>query len=344
MNDSFLEELELIPKESKKTSQKASQQLDYHVTTRHATSSPLLHFSEQDKEDNAMRQKEHFMITVPSTSDIKIIDNKESFLKTSKRQSDQNVKKHSMNVKTSEKTGKITDSKGKPVDMKTKIGNNNQQSVSGEHKVKFHETKYPKTSENKIINKDRKRRSGSHKETTHSTNTSPKENKRSLDSSNNNSSDTSSKENSRPSDSSKETGSHNPTKEKEKLNEGKSRKSGFKIQDQDPVVLLTAIKELISTYTKQESTKILRAMQELHINSQATLIKNLLNQTDDLVKEIHPSKDSARMKTLIDENEQLQQELMTLRMQNQNLQNKLEELEFLKQENATLKLKCNELT
>lgn len=339
MNDSFLEELELIPKESKKTSQKASQQLDYHVTTRHATSSPLLHFSEQER-DIVMRQKEHFTITVPSTPDVKIIDNKESSSKTSKKQSDQNVKKHSINVKTSEKTGKITDSKGKPVDMKTKMDNNNQQSVSGEHKIKFHETK---AFENKTINKDRKRRSGSHKETTHSTNTSPKENKRSLDSSNNNSSDTSSKENSRPSDSSKEIGSQNPTKEKEKLND-KSRKSGFKIQDQDPVVLLTAIKELISTYTKQESTKILHAMQALHINSQATLIKNLLNQTDDLIKEMRPSKDSARMKALIEENEHLQQELMALRMQNENLHNKLEELEFLKQENATLKLKCNELT
>lgn len=338
MNDSFLEELDLIPKESKKTSQKAPQQLDRHVTTRHATSSPLLHFSEQDERDN-VRQKEHLMMTVPNAPNIKIIDSKESFSKHSKKQSDQNVKKHSVNVKVSEKTEKIADSKGKLVDTKMKVSNNNQQSVSGESKIKPHETKHPKAFENK----DRKRRSGSQKETTHSTNTSSKENKRSLDVSNNNSSDTSSKENSRPSDSSKEAGSHNPTKEREKLID-KSRKSNFKIQDQDPVVLLTAIKELISTYTKQESTKILRAMQELHINSQATLIKNLLNQTDDLVKEMHPSKDSAKMKALIEENEQLQQELMTLRMRNENLQNKLEELEFLRQENATLKLKCSELT
>ncbi|XP_011630687.1 uncharacterized protein LOC105422846 [Pogonomyrmex barbatus] len=336
MNDSFLEELELIPKESKQIS---LQQVDRHVTTRHATSSPLPSFLEQDEKDNVIRsQKEYYMITVPSTSDIKIIDNKEPSLKNSKKQSDQNVKKHS--VKTFEKTEKITE-KRKFIDMKVKMSDN-QQSVSREHKLKLQEIKYPKTSENKItINKDCKRRSGSHKEITHSTNTPIKENKRSLDSSNNNFSDTSSKENSRPSsDSSKEAGSHN-SKEKEKLID-KSRKSGFKIQDQDPVVLLTAIKELISTYTKQESTKILRAMQDLHINSQATLIKNILNQTDDLIKEMHPSKDSARVRALIDENEQLHQELMTLRMRNENLQNKLEELEFLKQENAALKLKCNE--
>jgi len=335
MNDSFLEELELIPKESKKT----SQQLDRHITTRHATSSPLLHFSEEDERDNVVREKEHFnVITVPSIPDIKIIDSKESSLKNFKKQSDQNVKKHSVNVKSSEKIEKIADNKGKSIDMKIKM-DYNQQSVSGEHKIKLHETKYLKPPENK----DRKRRSGSHKEIIYSRNTSSKENKRSLDSSNNNSSDTSSKENSRPSDSSKEASSRNPTKEKEKL-ANNSRKSNFKIQDQDPVVLLTAIKELISTYTKQESTKILRAMQELHINSQATLIKNLLYQTDDLVKEMHPSKDSARMKALIEENEQLQQELMGLRLRNENLQNKLEELEFLKQENAILKSKYNELT
>lgn len=328
MNDSFLEDLELIePKDV--IPKKTSQQLDRHVTTRYATSSPLLHFSDQDGRDN-MGQQEHF---------IKVTNTKGSSSRNSKRQSDQNVKKHSVSMKASEKTEKVTDSKGKHVEMKIKMINSNQQSVSGENKLKPHETKtYPKTHENN----DRKRSSGSHREIIYSTNTLSKENKRPSDSSNNNSSDTSSKENSQPSDMPKEVGSHNLTKEKEKLTD-KSRKSSFKIQEQDPVNLLTAIEELMSTYTKQESTKILRAMQELYINSQATLIKNLLNQTDDLVKEMHPSRESARMKALIEENEQLQQELMALRMRNENLQNKLEELEFLKEENAILKLKCNDV-
>jgi len=335
MNDSFLEDLDLIPKEDI-IPKKTSQQLDRHVTTRYATSSPLLHFSDQERDN--MRQQENFVVTVPSTCDTKITNTKGPSSRNSKKQSDQNVKKHSVSVKASEKTEKVTDSKGKHVEMKIKINNSNQQNVSGENKVKPHETKtHPKTLENN----NRKRSSGSHREIIHSTNILSKANKRS-DSFNNNSSDTSSKENSHPSDTSKEAGSHNLTKEKEKLTD-KSRKSSFKIQEQDPVNLLTAIEELMSTYTKQESTKILRAMQELYINSQATLIKNLLNQTDDLVKEMHPSRESARMKALIEENEQLQQELMALRMRNENLQNKLEELEFLKQENATLKLKCNDV-
>lgn len=328
MNDSFLEELEPILKQSKKTIQ---EQVDCHVTTRRAaTSSPLLEFSEQDERDNAMRPQKKHSITGFST----FTGNKDS-LKDSKKQSDQNIKKLLVNAKAGEKTEKILDSKGRPAEIKIKI-ENKQHNINEEQKVKLQEARYLKVPENKVKNKDHIRRSGSHKETIHSLNTSGKENRRSLDSSNH-SFDASSKENSRPPDSVKEGTS---IKEKEKI-PNKSRKSGFKIQDQDPVGLLTAIKELISTYTKQESTKILRAMEELHVNSQTTLIKNLLNQTDDLIKEMHSCKDSARLKVLIEENEQLQQELAALRVQNEDQQNKLE---FLKQENAALKLKCHELT
>lgn len=335
MNDSFLEELELIPKEVKKT----NQQVDRHITTRHATSSPLLHFSEQEEKDNIKRKERH-SIPTPIITDGKIISSKDSS-RDSKKQLDQNVKRHS--VKMPEKSDKFMDDKGKHVDVRTKIDNEKQQKISGEQKMKSQDIKYLKLPENKTRNKDRNRRSGSQKETTRSLNTSTKENRRSPDSLNNHSSDTSGKENSRPSDSSKETGLRDSIKEKGKLSD-KSRNSVFKIQDQDPVVLLTAIKELVSSYTKQESTKILRAMQELHVNSQATLIKNLLNQTDDLIKEMHPSKDSARVRALVEENERLQQELIALRVQNEDLQNKLGELEFLKQENAILKLKYDELT
>lgn len=326
MNDSFLEDLEPILKQSKKPTQ---EQMDCHVTTRQATSSPLLEFSEQDERDNVRRpQKKHSIITVSNT-----FTGSKDFLKDSKKLSDQNIKKLSV----IEKTEKIVDNKGKHADVKIKI-ENKQHAINEEQKIKVQEARCLKISENKVANKDRSRRSGSHKETIHSLNISSKENKHSPDSSNH-SFDASSKENNRPPDSSREVNSYS-IKEKEKL-PNKSKKSGFKIQDQDPVGLLTAIKELISTYTRQESTKILHAMEELHINSQAGLIKNLLDQTDDLVKEMHSCQDSARVKTLIEENEQLQQELIALRMQNEDQQNKLE---FLKQENAALKLKCHELT
>lgn len=340
MNDSFLEELELIPRDSKKAS--THQQADRHVTTRHATSSPLLNFSEQDKKDVTEPQK-GCSERVSDISDIKTISTKDSSSdpkKDPKKHLDRNVKKVSVNLKTAEKNGRATESKGKLADMKVKVDSNKQQNISGEHKVKSQETRYLKVSESKIVNKDLNRRSGSLKENTCLIHTSIKENRRSPDSSNSHSSDGSSKENSRPSNSSKEAGPIHSKKEREKLSETKVKKSGFTMQDQDPVALLTAIKELISTYTKQESTKILRAMQELHINSQATLIKNLLNQTNDLIKEVNPSTDSVRINGLIEENERLQQELIAVRVRNKDLENKLKELESLKQENAALKLKC----
>jgi len=345
MNDSFLEELELIPRDSKKM---IHQQADRHVTTRHATSSPLLNFSEQDKKDDVIRaSKEHSTEKVSNISDVKTINTKETLSKDPKKHLDRNVKKHSMNIKTLERNEKAVESKGRFADMKVKVDYNKHQSISGDHKAKLQETRYLKVSENKIINKDRNRRSGSQKENTHLLNTSIKENRCSPDSSNNHSSDVSSKENSRPSDSSREISSINAKKETEKLPDKLRKSSLTGSQDQNPVVLLTAIKELISTYTKQESTKILHAMQELHINSQATLIKNLLNQVD-LIKEVNPGKDGDRMvvdriRILMQENERLQQKLITLQMRNENLQNKLEELESLKQENAALKLKCHEL-
>lgn len=334
MNDSFLEDLELIPTDPKTS----RSQVERHITTRNATSSPLLQFSEQNERDNVIRShKIRSTVTVPNMPDIKITSSKNS-TKDSKKQSDQNAKKHSTKVKVSEKNEKV---EGK-VDVKTRMDNNKQQAITRKSKATLQETGYLKVPENKTASKDHNQCSGSHKETTQSLGLSTNENKCS-GSLNNHCLDISAKENSRPTtDSSRESGSHNSAKEKERL--PNLRKSTFGVQDQDPVALLTAIKELISTYTKQESAKILHAMQELHINSQAALIKNLICQTDDLVNEMHPSKDSARVRTLIEENERLRQELFVLKLRNEDLQSKLEEFEFLKQENAALKLKCNELT
>lgn len=338
MNDSFLEDLGLIPEESKKTYHKA----DCYITTRHATSSPLLKFSEQDERENIIRpQKVRPTMTVPNMPDIKIAGNKDLSSKDSKKQLDQNAKKHSAKAKVSERNEKA-ESKAKTVDAKVKMDNNQQQSVTGEVRAKLQEIKHLKASENKTVNKERNRRSGSSKETTHSLRALTKENKRSPDSSNNHSSDVSNKDSSRPSDSSKESGPQEPAKEKEKsANLGKL---GYNMQDQDPVVLLTAIKELISTYTKQESTKILRTMQELHINSQATLLKNLLNQTEDLIKEMHSRKNCTREKMLVEENEHLRLKLFAFKEQNEELQHKLNKFEFLEQEYAALKLKYDKLT
>lgn len=320
MNDSFLEDLDLIPKEKKK---KPQQQPDCHITIRNATSSPLPRFSEQDERDNAVQlQKKYPVIT--NISDGKLIKSKDVSSKDfDNKQSNQNVKKHSMNIKISEKVEKV--GKEKSVDVKVRL-DNKQQSTSREHKIKSQETRTQslKVPENKIVNKSHKRYSEPQ-----STLTSVREKRRSSDSSNSHSPDVSSKENSRP-NSSKEIGSRDLNKAKGNMLD-ESRRSSFKISDRD----LAVIKELISTHTRNESTRILHAIQEVYVNSQATLIKQLLNQTDDLVEEMHlcTDKKSDRVKKLIEENERLQIEIFGLRR----------EIGLLRQENADLKLQCTEL-
>ncbi|XP_020279272.1 uncharacterized protein LOC109852470 isoform X2 [Pseudomyrmex gracilis] len=229
-----------------------------------------------------------------------------------------------MNIKVSEKVGKE-----KSVDVKVRLDNNKQQSTSREHKIKSQETRTQslKVPENKTVNKSHKRYSEPQ-----STLTSIREKRRSSDSSNSHSPDVSSKENSRP-NSSKEIGSCDLNKTKEKMLD-ESRRSGFKISDQD----LAVVKELVSTCTRNESTKILHAMHEIYVNSQANLIKLLLNQSDDLIKEMHlctgEKSDNKRIKMLIEENERLQIEIFGLRR----------EIGLLRQENVDLQKQVSKNT
>lgn len=319
MNDSFLEDLDLIPKKEKK---KPQQQPDCHITIRNATSSPLPRFSEQDERDNAVQlQKKYSVIT--NISDGRSIKSKDVSSKEFNKQSNQNVKKL-MNIKVSEKVGKE-----KSADVKVRLDNNKQQSTSREHKIKSQETRTQslKVPENKTVNKSHKRYSEPQ-----STLTSIREKRRSSDSSNSHSPDVSSKENSRP-NSSKEIGSCDLNKTKEKMLD-ESRRSGFKISDQD----LAVVKELVSTCTRNESTKILHAMHEIYVNSQANLIKLLLNQSDDLIKEMHlctgEKSDNKRIKMLIEENERLQIEIFGLRR----------EIGLLRQENVDLQKQVSKNT
>ncbi|XP_033232189.1 uncharacterized protein LOC117183119 [Belonocnema kinseyi] len=116
-----------------------------------------------------------------------------------------------------------------------------------------------------------------------------------------------------------------------------------KIEVKDPLGLLNAIKELVSSYSKQESSRILRAMQELHINSQSTMIKHMLIQTEDLTKEIHPSRDTSRLRKLVEENERMREDIVILRLRSEELQRKVDESILIREENVALKLKLKEL-
>ncbi|XP_035736520.1 uncharacterized protein LOC118447985 [Vespa mandarinia] len=316
MNDSFLEDLDLLPNEKRSF---VENQVDRHVTIRHTTSSPLQRLSEQDDFEKLVQQQqktESASTKVSKLPQIRESNKKESPIKDVKGLTEHDTRKQMVKAKSSERKDKGAENKLKSMENKVKSDFRDKDNKQ-EAKVKL--------SESKIIIKDHNRRSGSYKDNT-----------RSLDSS--------SKENSRPADSSKGSTPHiDMTKERGgRVIEGSIKKSETK--EYDPVALLNAIKDLISTYTKQESTKLLKAMQEFHINSQKTFIKSTLLQTDEIIKEIHPTRDSIRMRALIEENERLQEDLIILQKRYSDLQRKLDELESLKEENTTLKLKCKELS
>ncbi|KAJ8687308.1 hypothetical protein QAD02_023102 [Eretmocerus hayati] len=193
-------------------------------------------------------------------------------------------------------------------------------------------------------------------------------------------SDSSCKENTRPSiesSSSRESGSLGESKKDifRLTSDSKSKKSDC-LDKTNPVSLLNAIKDLISRYTEQETmkivkhtdqevtrvlknseqetvkvmnhteeetSKILKAMQDLYINSQSNLIKHLMMQTDELVREMSLHRSSGNMKSVIAENEKIREDNFMLRTQVQVLQKKLDEMSLIKEENMTLKLKLKEL-
>ncbi|KAK1122196.1 hypothetical protein K0M31_009422 [Melipona bicolor] len=303
MNDSFLEDLELVPTDVKTVN---TYPVDRHVTSRIGTSSPLQHMP-QGKRENVHIEKQ------PGV--------KEPNAKDFKKLSEQDTRKQQMKVRITERKEKPVDSKLKPIENKVKSNGKEQEVTKDDTKAKIKESRM-KISESKIVAKDRMRRSGSYKENAQAP-------------------DVSAKENSRPPDYPKEgTSQVEVAKEKSKACDLRKVES----KETDPVALLNAIKDIVSIYTKQESTKILRAMQELHFNSQANLIKHLLCQTDDIINEMHPSKDSNRVKGLIEQNERLQEDIVLLQRKNEELQKKLQDYEFLKQENVALKMKYKELS
>ncbi|XP_076169050.1 uncharacterized protein LOC143147577 isoform X1 [Ptiloglossa arizonensis] len=310
-DDSFLEDLELVPTDVKNVSPYA---MDRHVTSRSATSTPLQHLLPH-KGENFHHKTEQSALTEKQSG------TKELNVGDLKKLSEQDAKKQHIRIKVSERREMRSENKLKPIENKVKT-DDKELAVSDNIKAKIRETRV-KISESKIVAKDRTNRSGSCKE-------------------NNQSSNVSVKENNRPPNCSKESASQvEICKDK-----GKSNSCAKKLdsKETDAVALLNAIKDIVSLYTKQESSNILRVMQELHFNSQANFIKQILDQTDELVNEMHPSKDSNRVRCLVEQNERLKEENIILQKRNEDLHKRLEEFEFLKQENVSLKLKCKELS
>ncbi|XP_076285718.1 uncharacterized protein LOC143211698 [Lasioglossum baleicum] len=304
MNDSFLEDVGLVPEDTKNS----TYQIDRNVTTRTATSSPLqqLQSTKGDNLNKKIEQTEKQLVL------------KDYPIKESRKLLEQDARKQQIKVKMCEKKERmVSDSKLKPIENKVKP---NEKEIKDDIRARVRETKV-RIAEGKVTGKERTRRSGSCKEINQTWDVSAKEN--------------------RPSDGSKEGASQVDVPKERARSHEPPKTSDTK--ELDSSTLLEAIKDIVSTHTKEESSKILGVMQKLHFRSQANLIKHILDQTDEITNEIRPSKDSSTVRSLMEQNERLKEDIVFLQKQNVELQKKVQELELLKQENLTLKLKCKEL-
>ena len=313
MNDSFLDELEIVHLEGLPNS--GQRQVEKYITTRksRSTGEP----SKSNDLEVLIECQENINV---NTNSFETKEGKRSdFIKDSKRLStkQQEFKKQiEQESKVQLTQSKALDKKAKPTETKLKSVETARVKVE-DSKAKHYELKN-KVLEAKQTSKEHNRRSGSSASSSRTTDISSKEI---------NVFPEVSKENS--------SSSHTPP--------NRNSAALRKVEVKDPLALLNAIKELVSTYSKQESTKILRAMHDLHINSQANLIKNLLIQTEDLTKEIHPSRNTSRLKKLVDENERMRENIVILKLRNEELQRKVDESISIKEENIALKLKLKEL-
>ncbi|XP_015127322.1 uncharacterized protein LOC107048598 [Diachasma alloeum] len=153
-------------------------------------------------------------------------------------------------------------------------------------------------------------------------------------------SDGSSKENSRPSDSSGDSVQTEILKERRRGPDTIAKKS--EPVDNASLTMLNAIKEIVSTYTKVESGKVMRMMQDLYINSQSNMIKQLMLVTDDL-RELNLSEGSPRFQALVKENSQLLESVAYLRRRVDELQKTAEDFDKLKLENLVLRTRIRDL-
>ncbi|KAK0083671.1 hypothetical protein PV325_008421 [Microctonus aethiopoides] len=320
MNDSFLEDLELVPVEQK-TGNAVNQAEKYITTRRHPQSIASGLCPDRNELESFIReqQKQHKSATV--------------LLKTS------SGKKSSDDYSPS----KDMYSKRKPVDPKDKIQLDIKK-VNREHKtpikLRVNEKKLKAT-----VDKLKPLENVERPENLKSSLSSNEEKKRPTSRESSRLSDGSSKENSRPSESSIEAVTNTEaTKEWRKISgDNIIKKKGDVSEDHsESVHMLNAIKEIVSSYTKMESNKIMKMMQDHYINSQANFMKQLLILSDDL-HQSYPDKESSRIQTLIQENTRLMENVSFLKNRIDELQKICDATEKIRQENMALKLKIHEL-
>lgn len=298
MNDSFLEDLELVPVEQKTGS--AVHHAERFITARYPLSPTItLRTPQNEPEVFIQHQGKSASSVMPKgTGTISLDQN----LKRKSKDKDKLIVIDSRKQLTSVKTSSPKLKNTKPKDDKLKQVENVDRTQTSKYSATINDRIRP---------------------------TSSRENSRL--------SDGSSKENSRP-DSSAESNNSELAKDWRKIS-GDNMKKKF---DEDSLPMLNAIKEIVSGYTKMESTKIMRMMQDHYINSQANLMKQLLIMTDDL-QELGLNKESSRVEALAQENNQLLENIRYLKSRVEELQKMVDFADKIRQENIALKLRIQEL-
>ena len=341
MNDSFLEDLDLIPKEAKSHSVQAKQRV--HITKRKVLSPPPKSIFKSNIEKDDLKQDK--IISSSSSNVPKTNLSRQNRVQEPRRLYQIPSAKPLSSTPKSDKKEQSSSETLKPIENKIE---------STDSKPKAKECTSPKLKEKKIITNKPRIRSGSTGSLNHveaaKENTQPSEYFTSNDSSShqeliksgNNSDSILPSKDHRPrsvnSLSSIESGSCNIKKD-----QVSSEKKIDILEKSDPVMLLNAIKDIVKGYTENEATKILRAMQDLYINSQANLIKQTMLQTDDLIRELNLKKSNENVQSLIEENERMREDIFILRTRNEVMQKRINELSLIKEENVSLKLKLKEL-
>ncbi|XP_008557281.1 uncharacterized protein LOC103578106 [Microplitis demolitor] len=123
--------------------------------------------------------------------------------------------------------------------------------------------------------------------------------------------------------------------------------------DYEALAMLPVIKDIVSQYTKIESAKVMTAMkvesfkimkmmQDLYLNSQSTLIKQLILFSEE-IQDTRPVSDNSRLHYLIQENNRLLETIEVLNSRVDELKKKADTLDDIRKENKALKLKIKEL-
>ncbi|XP_066587553.1 uncharacterized protein [Prorops nasuta] len=298
MNDSFLEDLGLVSENF--TSVSTVNLMSGNIAKKCITSTPLMKLPIKDSTDPENIKKSIVSSVLnrheSNSEDIKNLrkrasDNKKQITTKlpGKLLTDIELKEQEVKLKLSKKLSKTTEKRLKPLESK------------------FNAKEPHKSNENRINIEDRYRRSAGSRQSRLS--------------------DSSSKENKQPCQVISEPClQQQHSKEKNYLDDdGLLRKSDCLETDNIAPMLATLkenIKEIVETSVMQESSKILRSMQDLHIMSQSSLIKQLIMQ-EELLQESLGNLSLDRIKILVEENTQLHHNVDILQRENQELKERL---------------------